>query len=226
VREIGVGQRFGRLVASEPRERRKGFTYVQCRCDCGGIAAIRWVRSDRLIHGRTKSCGCLRRERSADRRRAAAGKSRATIRGEPTRVSRLVEWQRYGSLIAICALPEPEQCASRRRWLCQCKCGNYILVRADRLAANPLDDAELAAIRDEHKYARLEGLDPPKRRKGRSTCGCGKVRYATQMLQAAQRFADRAEYELREVARESSELEAKHADLIPAGGMLGLFPKT
>jgi hypothetical protein len=55
-----TGQRFGRLVAIAPTDRRSGGKIVwRFRCDCGATAetAVNLVRS-----GVTRSCGCLRRE--------------------------------------------------------------------------------------------------------------------------------------------------------------------
>lgn len=56
-----TGQRFGRLVALYPTDRRDGKSsvYWHCRCDCGNEAE---VTEDGLVHGNYKSCGCLRRE--------------------------------------------------------------------------------------------------------------------------------------------------------------------
>lgn len=56
-----TGQRFGRLTALRPTERRdrKGSVYWMCRCDCGGQAE---VPGDRLVQGNVLSCGCLKSE--------------------------------------------------------------------------------------------------------------------------------------------------------------------
>lgn len=53
-----VGQRFGRLTALSYAGRSK---YL-CHCDCGREIT---VGTYYLTHGRTKSCGCLRREVAA-----------------------------------------------------------------------------------------------------------------------------------------------------------------
>lgn len=54
-------QRFGRLVAQYPTEKRdrKCSVYWHCRCDCGKEVD---VTSDRLLHNSYKSCGCLKQE--------------------------------------------------------------------------------------------------------------------------------------------------------------------
>lgn len=55
------GQRFGRLVAVEPTEKRdaKKSVYWLCRCDCGNE---REYTADRLMYGSYQSCGCLKQE--------------------------------------------------------------------------------------------------------------------------------------------------------------------
>ena len=50
--------RFGRWTIL--REFRKGrFLYYHCRCDCG---TVRDVKANSIRTGRSKSCGCLRRD--------------------------------------------------------------------------------------------------------------------------------------------------------------------
>jgi len=56
-----TGQRFGRLVVLKLIGKNKWGSYQWlCRCDCG---KEKIVRIDSLKSGRTKSCGCLNRER-------------------------------------------------------------------------------------------------------------------------------------------------------------------
>jgi len=56
-----TGQRFERLVALKPIKKRSqgGSVWWSCLCDCGNICN---VKSTSLRLGRTKSCGCLRKE--------------------------------------------------------------------------------------------------------------------------------------------------------------------
>lgn len=55
-----TGKRFGKLVAVKSYyDQKKKITFWECECDCGNICN---VRANRLIHGRTKSCGCLRKD--------------------------------------------------------------------------------------------------------------------------------------------------------------------
>ena len=60
-----AGKRFGRLIANSIAGRDGTSNTWHCSCDCGGTSV---VRSNRLLSGKTKSCGCLRRELSYTRR--------------------------------------------------------------------------------------------------------------------------------------------------------------
>lgn len=63
-----IGQRFERLEVTAVSDRRPTdmpYRYYDCQCDCGRTAYH--VRSDALRTGRTRSCGCLRREQNLGR---------------------------------------------------------------------------------------------------------------------------------------------------------------
>lgn len=71
-----VGMRFGRLVVLRRGDRNKSRKYNwECVCDCGNFKT---APTDVLRSGNTKSCGCLRREITAqrDRMRKKHGLSR------------------------------------------------------------------------------------------------------------------------------------------------------
>lgn len=52
-----TGQRFGRLIALEPTEKRQRTSVVwRCRCDCGNEV---FVSAGKLTGGIARSCGCL-----------------------------------------------------------------------------------------------------------------------------------------------------------------------
>lgn len=54
------GQRFGRLVALTPTEKRSGSNVIwRCQCDCGKVAEVSAIN---LRNGNTQSCGCLAAE--------------------------------------------------------------------------------------------------------------------------------------------------------------------
>lgn len=52
-----TGQRFGRLVPTEPTRNTRYGWYWRCTCDCGNETEIRGTS---LTTAGTKSCGCLR----------------------------------------------------------------------------------------------------------------------------------------------------------------------
>lgn len=59
-----TGNRYGRLtVICLDRIEEKGGAFWLCACDCGCMTV---VRGNKLRTGRTKSCGCLKRETSAN----------------------------------------------------------------------------------------------------------------------------------------------------------------
>jgi hypothetical protein len=55
-----AGKRYGRLVVIKEADRNKqGGVLWKCRCDCGNVKTI---AGNDLQSGKTKSCGCLRKE--------------------------------------------------------------------------------------------------------------------------------------------------------------------
>lgn len=58
VRDL-TGQKFGRLTVLHLQDTDTRKTYWICKCDCGNLKS---VRSDSLLDGSIKSCGCLKVE--------------------------------------------------------------------------------------------------------------------------------------------------------------------
>jgi hypothetical protein len=86
-----TGKRFGKLTAiSSIYDAEKKLTLWKCQCDCGNIA---YVRANRLVHGRTKSCGCLR---------VVSNKSHKTTHG----MSRTRLYNAWHSMKARCNNPD------------------------------------------------------------------------------------------------------------------------
>jgi hypothetical protein len=64
---VAPGDQFGRLtVLSQASRDKHGYLMYGCICTCGRKKV---VRSTLLVHGQTRSCGCLRREETAARHR-------------------------------------------------------------------------------------------------------------------------------------------------------------
>ena len=64
------GERFSRLLVGKINRKDKSYNkYYECKCDCGNTTV---VRSDKLINGKIKSCGCHGAEVMAKRKAIAA----------------------------------------------------------------------------------------------------------------------------------------------------------
>lgn len=60
-----TNQRFGRLIALYPVRMKNRLGWF-CQCDCGNTTV---VQSWSLVSGGTRSCGCIRKETTADKNR-------------------------------------------------------------------------------------------------------------------------------------------------------------
>lgn len=86
-----TGQRFGRLTVIGMADTDTRKTYWICQCDCG---KIKQVRSDGLICGNVKSCGCLKAERDKINLNQSEAKKRFAERGFKVGGTRLYQiWQ-------------------------------------------------------------------------------------------------------------------------------------
>ena len=105
------GQVFGRLTVLYRTFSAGKKSMWKCQCECGNLKSI---RQDALISGRTKSCGCLHNETTAERMGA-----------------RILN-QRFGMLTVI------EKTNKRTKneniiWKCQCDCGSFTEVPTSSL---------------------------------------------------------------------------------------------
>ena len=114
-----TGRRFGKLTVIKRGEdyiNENGDKLVRwkCKCDCGNEDVL--VIAPSLKKGHTKSCGCLRKENNNPRFDDLTGK-------------------RFGRLTVIERAESRKQPKGGRstRWLCQCDCGNVVLVNASTL---------------------------------------------------------------------------------------------
>lgn len=105
-----TGQRFGKLTALRPTEKRSGAAVVwECQCDCGNIT---YVARYHLLSGNTKSCGCQKSESSRKKAKDLTG-------------------QRFGKLVAV--RPTDKRQNTFVVWECQCDCGNTAFVTSAAL---------------------------------------------------------------------------------------------
>lgn len=105
-----TNRRFGRLrVIEYSHQDPHRVSIWKCKCDCGETVD---VISSNLLLGRTKSCGCLKTE-------VLIGRAE-DLRG-----------QRFERLVAKEYVRIPNSRGAS--WLCQCDCGNEIVVKAYQL---------------------------------------------------------------------------------------------
>lgn len=101
-----TNQKFERLTVLyrdfEAEKLRKGRHAMWfCQCDCGNTVSV--VGKD-LRQGKTKSCGCLQKEKTSQAN------------------SNNLIGKRYGNLVVISQEKSKNQ---RTYWKCKCDCGNY-----------------------------------------------------------------------------------------------------
>jgi hypothetical protein len=113
-RILETGARYGKLTVEGPAPNARGGTRLRtawwCRCDCGGRKAI---ATTSLVHGLTRSCGCLYKEEGEGRRL-------------PVPVG-----EQIGALVVQGEAEPGPRGASR--WVCLCDCGRTVTVDASVL---------------------------------------------------------------------------------------------
>lgn len=115
-------QRFGRLVAEYPTEKRICSSVVwHCRCDCGNNCDVASVN---LQNGSTKSCGCLQKE---------AAKKQIEKNRNPK--FKDISGRTFGELTALYPVLDAKRgnnvCMT---WHCLCSCGKKVDVSYQCLA--------------------------------------------------------------------------------------------
>lgn len=123
------GQRFGRLTALEPTDRRsRGCLVWRCRCDCGAEVE---VESRRLKPGAMLSCGCKEKPPSD------------------------LTGCRFGKLVV---LEKTEKRAANRAviWRCRCDCGAETEVPRDKLLSGQKTSFVMKAIFPLHLICIME----------------------------------------------------------------------
>ena len=106
-----IRHRFGRLLVIRDAGHNKRLESIwECICECGNIKTIVGVS---LIGGKTKSCGCLRKEISSKRTRLK------------------LEGKDFGRLVVLSYEGTNKRGVSQ--WKCECKCGSIVIADSCRL---------------------------------------------------------------------------------------------
>ena len=127
-----TNQRFGKLVAIEPKGKKNKKIAWFCKCDCGNTSI---VASDKLRNGHTQSCGCLVAEKAKTRIIDLTGK-------------------KFGRWIVI---GQHHKQNYEIYWECVCECGNKGCVSGASLrSGNSLScgclKREITSIRTKQNY--------------------------------------------------------------------------
>lgn len=73
---VQPGQQFDRLTVVDPETRKNETRAALCSCVCGTQGVLVFIKH--LVHGRVRSCGCIKREQTAERNRTSASRDGAT----------------------------------------------------------------------------------------------------------------------------------------------------
>lgn len=157
------GQRFGRWTVLNRCEKNKnGERKWLCRCDCG---TERYVLERSLLYGSSKSCGCLRKERTHEA------------------VALDLAGKKFGKLTVLRVAPEQKKNGGIR-WLCRCSCGEECIVPGTLLVTGRRthcpNHRKNYATKDitGQRFHRLTALYPSEKQNGRGVvwhcrCDCG-----------------------------------------------------
>ena len=107
-----TGNSFGKLTVIGRGQRPNNSTdkhrYWLCQCECGNVVS---VVGTSLTSGRTKSCGCAKREKYID-----------------------LTGRKFGRLIVLKRTDDRKDKTDRCcMWLCRCDCGKQVVVRSSNL---------------------------------------------------------------------------------------------
>ena len=89
-----IGQCFGRLTVLRQAPSRNGHRYWLCRCECGGAC---FPTTGGLRSGKTRSCGCLKREPTTSGR---------LVHGDNRKGQRSPEYRAYANMKNRCYNPK------------------------------------------------------------------------------------------------------------------------
>ena len=110
-----TGERFGDLVVTRVAEKKGRYETWECKCDCGNtVQVFRW----NLLGGRTKSCGCMRKER----------------------VAKNQSGMRFGNLTAV--RPTEKRKKGLIVWECKCDCGKIVHARSGALTKHQITSCD------------------------------------------------------------------------------------
>lgn len=147
-----TGKRFGRLTVIYREENSKsGNSMWKCKCDCGNETV---VPACRLRSGKTKSCGCFRKEFhqvKGSSKKKTLQKNKKTILETKYKPYKDISGQRFGRLTVIRYLDITERKKKNKNWLCRCDCGEYTTANASILKCGTKKSCGCLAIENSRR---------------------------------------------------------------------------
>ena len=156
-----INQRFGRLVVLYKSNKKVAGRYLwHCKCDCGNETD---VRPYDLKAGKTKSCGCLQKEKAREN-----GKKTGPLVGKKS--AKDITNQKFGKLLAL--YPTEERRKSSIIWMCKCDCGTLIQVALSDLTSGNTSSCGCLRSKGEMKIGQIltENHIPFEREKSFLSC--------------------------------------------------------
>ena len=151
-----TGQRFGRLTVIKFDHKNKyHIRFFLCKCDCGNYKVVSYSN---LKLGRTKSCGCLHREK----------------------LSKDITGKRFNHLVAM-NLDHYEH--GRAYWKFMCDCGNEVIYELRQVTVQHKQSCGCELLEDltGKRYGKLTVLEyaysKNKKRYWKCKCDCGSIVY-------------------------------------------------
>ena len=123
-----VNKKFGRLTVLEEVGKDKYYNRIYlCQCECGNKVK---VKRTQLVSGKTKSCGCLRKEVASKRK------------------SQNLVGKKFNQLTVLEEIGKDKQGI---KWLCQCECGNTTVVHTKHLKSGNIKSCGCLSYKH-HQY--------------------------------------------------------------------------
>lgn len=130
-------QTFGKLYVTEKWKRENKKTYWWCICECG---IEKWITSNQLRVGKTKSCGCYKQEQ----RRQSSPRKYSFIDYIGKKINR------------ITILSESK---SNNKLICQCDCGNIFETKLYRVINNHTRSCGCMRVETNILYLNKKGIN-------------------------------------------------------------------
>ena len=165
-----TGQHFGKLTAIEYIPGIPGKW--ECSCECGNITR---VRTQHLINGVTKSCGCIKYKKNASSAGTKSIDSKTNLVG-----------MRFGKLTVIEDTEKKDSKYRGKLWLCKCDCGNTKEIPDFRLRFNQAKSCGCSADNKRdligQRFGHLTVLEKTNKRYygyvvWKCQCDCGNITY-------------------------------------------------